>query len=416
MNKNKTIDIKQAVILAGGKGIRLRPLTLNTPKPMIEIHSKPFLEYLLSILKKNGIRKVILLVGFHHEKIREYFANGEKFCLKIRYSYLPPEADTGTRLRHAYPLFDNIFLLLYGDNIWPLHLPTLMEYFQKQNTKALITVYNNFDNSRKSNIYVDNNGFITLYDRTRKSANVNGVDVGFFILEKNIFSDSPGFNFSFEDTIIPKLIKEKQLSGYLTHHKYYSLTNRERLQEVINYLTKKKVVFLDRDGIINKKAEKARYITSWSQFSFLPRVKKALKKLSDHGFNLFIITNQPGVARAVMNEKDLTNIHTRMLDELEKSGVTIEKVYSCTHGWNEECFCRKPNPGLFFQAAVDHHLNLFDTYVIGDDERDIMAGKLAGCKTAYLQNKSYQPAFPKNQFPDIIATSLISIVEKIIQL
>src|SRR3989344_9144793 len=94
-------SIRQAVILAGGLGTRMRPQTFTTCKPMISINGKPFLAYLMELLKKNGIEEVIILVGYLHKQIEEYFGAGEKFGLKITYSYDPVEADTGTRVRNA---------------------------------------------------------------------------------------------------------------------------------------------------------------------------------------------------------------------------------------------------------------------------------------------------------------------------
>lgn len=235
----KNIMIKQAVILAGGLGMRLRPLTLKTPKPMLPIHNKPFLEYLLEIVRENGLSEVILLVGFRHEKIKDYFGDGKKFGLKIKYSYSPITADTGTRLRNAYKLLDHHFLLLYGDNIWPLHLTELLKNYQKKNKKAQVVIYSNFDNSRKNNMCINNKGLVTLYDKTRKSTKANGVDIGFYILGKSIIGNLPQQNCSFEETALPRLIAEKQLVGFITHHKYYSLTNIERLKETERYLAKK---------------------------------------------------------------------------------------------------------------------------------------------------------------------------------
>ena len=106
--------IKQAVILAGGLGTRTRPLTLTSPKPMIRIHGKPFLEYIITLLKKNGIEEIIILTGYLHEKIEDYFKEGKKIGLKIKYSFSPVDNETGTRLKKAKGLIDEKFLLLSG--------------------------------------------------------------------------------------------------------------------------------------------------------------------------------------------------------------------------------------------------------------------------------------------------------------
>src|SRR5579872_486054 len=122
--------IKQAVILTGGQGLRLRPLTLTTPKPLIPIHGKPFVQYLVELLKANGIKKIVFLTGYLGEQIEEYFGDGKKFGVQITYSHLPIEFDTGARIKVAKKVFEDTFLLLYCDNYWPLNLKELTAFYK----------------------------------------------------------------------------------------------------------------------------------------------------------------------------------------------------------------------------------------------------------------------------------------------
>lgn len=230
--------IKQAVILAGGLGTRLRPLTFTTPKPMIPIHGKPFLTYIIELLRTNGIAHVILLVGYLHEQIEKYFGDGEKFGMSIVYSYSPIEADTGTRIKNAIPLLNQNFLLLYGDNYWPLNLANLIEFYKKMKTKASVVAYHNSDDITKHNMFIDEKGFVQVYDKTRASKNLNGLDIGFFLLDKNILTNLPEDNFSFEEVIIPSLIKKKQLAGFVTQNKYCSLSTLSRIPMIEEYFKK----------------------------------------------------------------------------------------------------------------------------------------------------------------------------------
>lgn len=372
--------IRQAIILAGGQGMRLRPMTIHTPKPMIPFWGKPFLEYLIELLKANGIEEVILLVGYLHEQIEEYFGNGEKFGTFIKYSYSPEESDTGTRLRNAYPLTDQTFLLCYGDNYWPLRLPELTQYYKSMGRKALVTVYHNRDKATKDNIQVEE-GLVKTYDRTRKNKHLNGVDIGFFILDKHALDPMPAGNFSFEEVIVPRLIDQNELAGFLTEHKYYGLSTPDRIPVIQDYFRSKKTVFLDRDGVINRRPPKGEYISYWSEFVFLPRVKDALVLLKKKGYDIYVVTNQAGIARRMVTKKQVDDIHNCLTRELKKIGGTITAIAACPHGWEEGCFCRKPKPGLFFDLSYKHHINLYDSICIGDDPRDIQAGRAAGCKT-----------------------------------
>lgn len=375
------MKIKQAVILAGGMGTRMRPLTLTTPKPMIHINGKPFLWYIIDLLKKNGIKEIVLLVGYLHEQIEEYFKDGKDFGVTIKYSYSPIEDETGTRVYKAKDLLDETFLLLYGDNYWPLQLTQLLSFYDERKTLGLVTVYSNLDNYTKNNMRVNNEGLVEVYDKTRQEKNLNGADIGFFIFNKSVVDLLPNKNCSFETTVLPKLIEKKQLVGFLTFHKYYGLSNLERIPVIESFLKEKKVALLDRDGTINQRPPKAEYITHWKHFHFLPNVKKALRRLKEKGYSVYILTNQPGIARKKVTEEDLNNIHSHMVEEIRKNGGEISDIFVCKHGWDEGCFCRKPKPGLFFKVAEKHHINLYNSYCIGDDERDMIAGRLAGCKT-----------------------------------
>lgn len=373
--------VKQAVILAGGVGTRLRPLTYKIPKTMALVNNRPFLEYLIELLKENGISKVVLLLGYLHEKIVEYFGDGSNFNVNIKYSTGDILWETGTRIRNAEPLLDNSFLLLYCDNYWPLNLLKLLEFQDKHGTPATVTVYTNKDNITKNNINVDEKGYVIKYDKTRKHKDLNGVEIGFYILKKSVLKLMPDHNFSFEKTILPLLIEKHQLSGYKTDHRYYSIGTLEKIKITEKYLQPKKAIFLDRDGVINKKPPKADYVKNWSEFEFLPGAIEAVKLLTKNHYDIYIITNQAGIARGLMSEQDLKIIHNNFQKQIKRCSAKVDGIYYCPHGFDEGCSCRKPKPGLFFQAARDHSLDLTKTIFIGDDGRDLQAGDAAGCKT-----------------------------------
>ena len=373
--------------MAGGIGSRLRPLTDTIPKPMVPMNGQPFLEYLLELLRSNGISEIVLLVGYLHEKIEAYFGDGSDFGLKIKYSVGDVNDQTGTRVKNAETLIHNHFMLMYCDNYWPLNLERLVRFHIQKKVDATVTVYANKDGSTRNNMYVDQNGYVLKYDKSRSDNELNGVEIGFYVLDKKIMDLMPEGNFSFEKKILPKLIETRQLSGFRTDHKYYSIGSLERLPQTERFLRPQKIVFLDRDGVINKKAPKAEYVTSWKDFIFLPGAKAALALLTQHHYKIFIVTNQAGIARGLMTELDLEDIHACMEDALIKNDARIEGIYFCPHGWDDGCECRKPKPGMFFQAAKDNDLDLTKTYFIGDDERDLTAGNAAGCRTFLVDSE-----------------------------
>lgn len=379
-NINYVKEIKQAVILAGGLGTRLKPFTNTSPKPMIPIRGKPFLEYLINMLRENGIKEVVLLLGYLPEKIQEYFGDGSRFGINIKYSIGDVEFDTAKRIKHAKGFLDENFLLMYCDNYWPLNLKELLKFHNSQNKPFTVTAFSNKDNSTRSNMLIKE-GKVIKYDKSRQEIDVNGVDIGFFILNKKILDYISDENLSFGKDIFPILVGKNELSGYLTDHKYYSIGGSERLPATEKFLKEKKVIFLDRDGVINKKAPKADYIKKWSEFEFIEGAKEAIAKLTKNNYKIFIISNQAGIARGMMTKQDLEDIHNNMKEELAKCGAKIDGIYYCPHGWDGGCECRKPKPGMFYQAAKEHHIDLTKTIFIGDDERDVEAGQAADIKT-----------------------------------
>ncbi len=155
-----------------------------------------------------------------------------------------------------------------------------------------------------------------------------------------------------------------------------------------------KVVFLDRDGVINEYPGDTGYVSSWGGFHFLPGVEKALGRLTEGGYKIFIVSNQAGVAKGIYSEERLDEITVKMLKELRKSGVKISGVYYCIHRDEDNCSCRKPKVGLLEKALQEHNLPrhiLSNSFLVGDSIRDIQAGQSAGCRTILVFSGKEKP-------------------------
>jgi histidinol-phosphate phosphatase family protein len=176
---------------------------------------------------------------------------------------------------------------------------------------------------------------------------------------------------------------------------------------------KHRAVFLDRDGVVNRKPPEGDYIKRWSEFEFLPNVKAAIKKLNKEGFLIIVASNQRGIAKGFMTEDDLEEIHLRMKEELKKAGAVIDGIYYCPHDIEEHCGCRKPEPGLLLRAAREHDIDLDGSWMIGDGESDIEAGKRAGCKTILVGIPQLDDS-TKGFEPDWTARSLAEGVDRLL--
>ena len=378
---------KQAVILAGGRGTRLRPLTDTTPKPLIEFHGRPFLSYLMEQLKSQGFDEVLLLIGYLGDNIRRYCGDGEDWGLRIRYVHSPVEAETGQRLRDACPFLAPHFLMMYCDNYWPMQIDQMWEAYQRADVPAMVTVYANRDGYTRNNLHVDDDDRVTVYDPKRSAPELNGVEIGYALLARQVLDYLPQGNPRFEHAVYSVLSAQRLLGAFLTEHRYYSVGSFERLPLTDAFLEPQKAVILDRDGVLNKRPPRAHYVCSWDEFQWLPEVPEALLLLTRAGYKLLLATNQPGIARGALTEDALTGLHERMTGELAQAGVSLNAIYYCPHGWDEGCLCRKPRPGMLYQAQREFHLDLTRTLFVGDDERDMEAGQAAGCLTALVSEE-----------------------------
>ena len=136
--------IKQAVIFAGGLGERLKPFTIDNPKPMYPINGKPFMEYLINQIKSFGIKDIIILLGYLHEKVEEYFGDGKKFGVNIRYVVTEVSCDTEFRLKAAKDLLDDEFLMMYCDNICPINFERLCDNCNTLSDEEINIIKNNY--------------------------------------------------------------------------------------------------------------------------------------------------------------------------------------------------------------------------------------------------------------------------------
>lgn len=224
----------KAVILAGGRGERLKPITDSTPKPMITIKGKPFLEYQLELLKKNKITEVLFCVGYRKDAIMDYFGDGSRMGLKIEYSIENRFLGTGGALKLAKKYLPADFILLYGDSYLPIDYTELARVWSECSCSGLVVCYDNSLGIDKNNVCLESDGRISSYNKRDPDINANYVEAGVSILRKEILQLIPVLRtvVSLEEEIFPALIKAGQLNGYPTSQRYYDIGTPERLREI----------------------------------------------------------------------------------------------------------------------------------------------------------------------------------------
>ncbi|MCL5291373.1 MAG: D-glycero-beta-D-manno-heptose 1,7-bisphosphate 7-phosphatase [Actinobacteria bacterium] len=177
-------------------------------------------------------------------------------------------------------------------------------------------------------------------------------------------------------------------------------------------------VFIDRDGTINKEVG---YLSNTDDMVLLPRSVEAIKRLNEAGLDVFVITNQAGVARGYFDENAVREIHKRLRERLADGGAKVKAIYYCPHhpdfpnGDCEKCACRKPNPGMLLMAARDHDVDLSLSYMIGDTVKDVETGQKAGCRSILVLTGYGREEQDKLKVePDYIADDLMTAADWIL--
>jgi D-glycero-D-manno-heptose 1,7-bisphosphate phosphatase len=181
-----------------------------------------------------------------------------------------------------------------------------------------------------------------------------------------------------------------------------------------------RAVFLDRDGVINQRPPEGDYITRWEDFHLLPGVAQGIALLNHTGFSVIVVTNQRCVAKGQISEADLQKMHERMTDVLAREGAKIDATFYCPHEIEPPCDCRKPAPGMLLSAARSRGIDLRTSWMIGDSDNDVEAGRNAGCKTARViatvaSSSERARIFEATITSDIVASSLPDAIRQILK-
>ena len=237
----ETLDIPVA-LLAGGLATRLRPLTETVPKVLLEVAGKPFLEHQLALLREQGIRRVVLCLGFLGEQIQLKYGDGSAYGVELLYSFDGPVLlGTGGAIRQALPLLGETFFVLYGDSYLNIDFGQVARAWTESRRSALMTVFDNQNRWDASNVWFAD-GQIKLYDKSARIPDMRHIDYGLSLFHSSVFTAYPGGVALDLTDVLKDLVARGDLAGYEADQRFYEIGSKSGLEELDRYLTSKEAL------------------------------------------------------------------------------------------------------------------------------------------------------------------------------
>jgi len=389
------MSVRQAVILCGGLGGCLGALTVATPKPLLPVRGRPFLEILLGEVARHGIREVVLLASYLAESIQAQVRGWEDTLnISVRVSIEPELAGTAGALRHAVELLDPHFLTLNGDSWFDFNILDLSLQIGRGDAVMALRQVDDLDRFGAVDVAAD--GTVRSFAAKADAPLCAGaMNTGVYVLSRCVAMECP-LRGSLEQDVFPSLAAEGRLRAKTYDGFFIDIgvpADYERAETDVPRQLRKPAVFLDRDGVLN---EDKGYVGTLDRFAWLQGARDAIKALNDAGYYVFVVTNQSGVARGYYDEEDVRALHVHMQRELAAIGAHVDAFAYCPfHPDGKASFYRrvsdnrKPAPGMILDLMRTWPVLQEDSVLYGDQETDMQAAERAGilgipCRDANL--------------------------------
>ena len=428
-------SLKKALLLAGGKGTRLNALTNGElPKPMVEIGGKPLILHAIERLKEYGIDELYLSVGYMREKIIDYFGNGSKFGVVIKYIIENEPLGSGGAMYYLKGEVKEPFLICPADVVFDLDFNKMSAYHFVKGSLITLFAHPNSHPYDSDLIETDDEGKdigIVKKNVERTSFYRNLTNAGIFIVSPEAlgYFTEPKFT-NIEHDFLTHFIPSGKVFCYRSPEYVKDVGTPERFFSAEkdlfsgkvaarNLKNKQKAIFLDRDGTLNVYKG---FIKNAEDIELLPNVTEAIKLINESGYLAIIISNQPVVARGDCSYKDVDECFFKIETLLGKEGAFIDGIYYCPHHPDSgfegerkelkfECDCRKPKIGLIKRAEKDFNLDLQKCAIGGDSNVDVLTGKNAAIKTVLLTTGKKEEIASS---PDIITDDILKAVKQLV--
>jgi D,D-heptose 1,7-bisphosphate phosphatase len=402
--------MKQAVILAGGKGTRLASVLKGLPKPLVDVCGKPLLLHQIELLCAHGFTDALVMVNHRADAIQEWLV-GVDLPISVRLIDDGEPRGTAGAVLAALGELEPEFLVMYGDTMLAVDLTRFWAWHRAVPGADVSLFLHPNDHPHDSDLVeVDESGRIVAFHAYPHPTGAwlpNLVNAALYVVRREslrAWADSAG-PLDFAKDLFPRMLAAgATLRGYASPEYIKDAGTPERLERVRNALTSgairraslnepQRAVFLDRDGTLNVEHGLIRRAEDLEIFPF---AGSAIRRLNEAEWRTILVTNQPIIARGEVTEAQLRRIHARLETEIGRDHAYLDRIYVCPHhpdrGFPGErtelkirCDCRKPEPGLILEAQRDLNIDLASSWYVGDSTPDLGAAEKAGVSSILVE-------------------------------
>ncbi len=393
----------ECVVLAGGKGTRLRSVVSDLPKCMAPVAGRPFLAWLLDDLREAGFDHIILSLGYRHEAVEAWVATRpDRDSITCVVEEEPLGTGGGVRLALRQAREDAVFIL-NGDTFFGIDYAAMQAFHRQSGAQATLALKPLRDFDRYGEVTLDGQGRITAFREKRPCAEglING---GVYLLQREALAEMPD-RFSLEKDYFEPHAESAGLAGFRSEGYFidigipadYARAQRDFAGGAYHNFPYD-ALLLDRDGVINVLRPND-YVKTVDEFVFCDGALEALRRLNPCFRRIVIVTNQRGVGRGLMTEADLAEIHDWMLARIREAGGRIDRIYVCT-AVDPADPRRKPNPGMAREVRADFpDIDFARSILVGDSASDLEFARRAGIPAVCLRDPDNLLTFARSLNP-----------------
>ena len=437
---------RQAIILAGGAGTRLRERLGDLPKPMIPIAGRPLLEHQVELCQRFGFTDLVFFVHYRADLIGKHFGDGAKWGVKIRHVVEKEPLGTAGAVLEGFDTLADRFVVLYGDTMVNVDLDRIWQAHEEARADATLLLHPNDHPLDSDLVEMDATSRVTAFLNRPHPPGVwrrNLVNAGLYVIEKRalapfrqsslISRSSPMLDFGKD--VFPEMLRHGgNLLGYNSPEFIKDIGRPDRYDRVCDQFAngtiarsslevKQRAVFLDRDGTLIPDKDCLR---SAEGLELLTGVASAVHDLNHHAWRTVVVTNQPVIAKGFCDETELQRMHNKLESLLGLEHAFLDRIYFCPHhpqkGFPGErpelkidCDCRKPKIGMIQRAVGELNIDLAESWIIGDTTTDVQTARNAGLKSILVRTGAGGKDGKHAAQPDFTAGTLADAVKIIIE-